>query len=87
MLSANQASMVSFVTLLARKVILVNWKSPNAPTHKHWLEEILAHLKLEKCRYSSQGCTQKFYNVSQPFVDCLNEKFSVPAQDNDNPDT
>ena len=85
-LSANQASMVAFVTLLARKLIIVNWKSPNAPTHKHWFEEVLAHLKLEKLRYSSQGCTQKFYNVWQPFIDYFNEKFPVSAQDNDNPD-
>ena len=72
-LSANQASMVAFVTRLAGKLILVNWKSPNAPTHKCWLEEVLAHLKLVKLRYSSQGCTQKFYNVWQPFIDYFND--------------
>ena len=62
-LSVNQASIAAFDTLLASKLILVNWKSPNAPTHKHWLAEVLAHLKLENLGYSSQGCTQKFYNV------------------------
>lgn len=58
---------VAFVTLLARKLILVDWKSPKSPTHKRWPEEILAHLKLEKLWYSSPGCTTKFYNVGQPY--------------------
>lgn len=31
---------VVFATLLARKLILVNWKSQNVPTHKRWLEEV-----------------------------------------------
>ncbi|KAG7512241.1 hypothetical protein JOB18_024128 [Solea senegalensis] len=85
-LSASQANMGAFVTLLARKLILVNWKSPNAPTHKRWLEEVFAHLKLEKLRYSSQGYTQKFFNVWQRFIDYFSEKCSVSAQNNDNPD-
>ena len=37
-LSTNQANVVAFVTLLARKLILLN---STAPTHKRWLEEIL----------------------------------------------
>ncbi len=76
-LSTNQANMVAFVTLLARKLILVNWRSPKAPTHKYWPEEVLAHLKLEKLRYSSQGCTKKLYNVWQPFMDYFNKDVTL----------
>ena len=73
-LNSNQTGTVSFVTLLARKLILVNWKSPDAPTHEGWLEGELTHLKLEKWRRSSQGCTQRLHNVWPTFIDYFNEK-------------
>ena len=40
-LSTNQANVVAFVTLLARKLILVNWKSPKTPAHKLWLDKVM----------------------------------------------
>lgn len=39
-LSKSSKKMVAFATRLARKLILVNWKSQNVPTHKRWLEEV-----------------------------------------------
>lgn len=49
---------------------------------KRWLEDVMAHLKLDKLRYSSKGCTEKFYNVWQPFMGYFCEELSMSAPDN-----
>lgn len=43
-LSANQMKVVALVILLARKLVLANWKSHNVSTRKHWLKEVMANL-------------------------------------------
>lgn len=43
-----KADFVAFATLLARRLILLKWKSPTPPTVYHWLTDLLSHSKLEK---------------------------------------
>ena len=38
--------------LLARRMILLNWKLPNPPAHSRWVVEVLHNLKLEKLRFT-----------------------------------
>lgn len=43
-----KSDFVAFVTLLARRLILLNWKSPKPPTHSLWIKDIFHFIKLEK---------------------------------------
>ncbi len=58
---------VAFLTLLARRVVL-NWKSPQPPSHTRWLKDALYFMKLEKIRHSSQGPNSTFNTIWKPFL-------------------
>lgn len=47
-----QADLIAFVTLLARRLILMRWKSPTLPSHTLWMKEMFNNLQLEKIWYS-----------------------------------
>ena len=50
-LSTNQNNITQFVTLLARGLILLNWKQKKPPTHAALLNDVMQHLELEKIKY------------------------------------
>lgn len=58
-----------FITLLARRLILLNWKQSHPPSHNGLIKDIMCHLKLEKLRFVLKGSTEKFYKIWQPFLD------------------
>ena len=58
--------MIAFTTLLARHLILLNWKRPVPPSHTRWLKEIMFYLKLEKIKYTLRGVTDTFERVWRP---------------------
>uniref|UniRef100_A0A672IAP0 Reverse transcriptase domain-containing protein n=1 Tax=Salarias fasciatus TaxID=181472 RepID=A0A672IAP0_SALFA len=60
---------VAFATLIARRLILLNWKEKRAPPFKLWFIELLHHLTLEKIRYSIRGSASKFFCIWQPVLD------------------
>lgn len=62
---------VAFVTLLARRLILINWKSPTPPTHSSWINDIFHFIKLEKIRHTIKGSSDNFYKIWGPFLDCV----------------
>ena len=76
-ISRAQSDAIAFSSLLVRRLILCNWKSVRPPTHRHWVGDVMAHLKLEK--HLIRGSTQKFYNVWQPFLNYCDLQF--PARD------
>ncbi len=78
-ISGAQSDAIAFSSLLARRLILCNWKSVRPPTHRHWVGDVMAHLKLEKLKHSIRGSTQRLYNVWQPFLNYFNMEF--PARD------
>ena len=43
-----QADLIAFVTLLARRLILMRRKSPTPPSHAQWIKEIINNLQLEQ---------------------------------------
>ena len=59
---------LSFSTLLARRLILLDWKLPCPPSYNRWIRDVLYNLKLEKLRFSLNGSTKKFYNIWLPFL-------------------
>ena len=63
-----EISMMSFRTLLARRLILFRWKDPAPPVYSHLVREVMCHLKLEKIRYTVRETTGKLYRIWQPFL-------------------
>ncbi len=59
---------VAFLTLLARHVVLLNWKSPQTPSHTRWLKDYLYFMKLEKIRHSLRGPNSTFNTIWKPFL-------------------
>ena len=67
---------IAFSSLLARRLILFNWIKAAPPTHKRWVEEVMAHLKLEHLRFTLQGNTKRYSKVWQPFISYFESEFS-----------
>lgn len=59
-LSSYKADFVAFITLIARRLILLRWKSANAPSFNSLIKDILYFMKMEKIRYSIKGSTRRF---------------------------
>lgn len=67
-LSRPQANLIAFVTLLARRLILLKWKSTIPPSHTLWIKEIFNNLKLEKIRHTVNGSSERFHKMWDPFL-------------------
>ncbi|KAJ4918953.1 hypothetical protein JOQ06_024410 [Pogonophryne albipinna] len=63
------AELVAFLTLLARRAILLRWKGPCPPSHSQWIKDALHFMRLEKIKYSLRFSEQKFYKIWQPFLE------------------
>ena len=59
-LSSNKKDLVAFSTLLARRLILLKWKSSGPPTFVNWTKEVLRFLELEKIRLTLTGSERTF---------------------------
>lgn len=79
-LSSGQKSFIAFVTLLARRLILLKWKSAIPPTHTQWIKDVLYFSKLEKIRFSLKESQQKFSKIWAPFTNYVD---SLDIADND----
>ena len=66
-LSKSKQDVIAFATLLARRLIVLNWKSTTPPSHTRWIRDALYFLKLEKIRLSLTGCSSKFGKLWGPF--------------------
>lgn len=63
------STVARFITLLARRLILLNWKQTQPPTHTALVKDVMQHLKLEKLRFTLRGSIEKFHKTWQPFID------------------
>ena len=52
---------MAYTSLLARRRILLSWKSPTPPSATAWLEDVMFFLKLEKIKFSLKGSVDRFY--------------------------
>lgn len=57
-LTKSKKDVLAFATLLARRRIVINWKSTIPPCHGRWIRVTLYFLKLEKIRLSLLGCSR-----------------------------
>lgn len=58
---------IAFVTLLARRLVLLSWKSSVPPSHALWIKSVLNCIKLEKIRHTLKGSLNKFCAMWTPF--------------------
>lgn len=67
--TTKELEVIAFTSLLAKRHLLLNWKSTTAPSSTQWIKETMSFLKVEKIRYTRMGNLGKFYNKWQPFID------------------
>ena len=62
---------IMYGMLIAKRLILMLWKSETVPLFKTWLSELTSLLHMEKIRYSLTNNLKQFYKIWQPFLDHL----------------
>lgn len=78
--TTRQADIVAFASLLARRRILLEWKSPNPPSSALWLKDMMFFLKLEKIKFTLRGSVEKFYKKWQCLIDYFNSLQTLPSE-------
>ena len=68
-----QSNAVAFASLLARRLILLHWKSKTAPSFSQWLKDVLSFLPLERLRYKVRKANKNFILAWSPFIDFVGE--------------
>lgn len=79
-LSAKQANVISFTSLLARRRILLQWKNPLPPSPALWLRDTMFYLGMEKIKYSMRGSTNTFFNHWRPLITYVRNLDSLPPE-------
>ncbi len=77
-MSKNCQDACAFVCLLARRRILLDWKSSKPPLVSLWLSDVMLFLKLEKIKYSLRGSTKRFYSVWTPMISYFEKGVTLP---------
>ncbi len=60
---------IALCTLLARRLILINWKLPSPPTYRQWVFDLLFALKLEKIKFGVRLKPYLFIKSWGPFLE------------------
>ena len=68
-LRGRDSTVARFVTFMARRLILMNWKQAQPPAFNMLVNDVMQHLKLEKLRFTLRGSIEKFFKTWQPFMD------------------
>lgn len=76
--STTQNNVFAFSSLIARKRILLLWKSPQPPSIKIWWHDILGLLKSEKIKFSLRGSSDRFFTHWRPLLNYLDK---LPARE------
>lgn len=76
-LTKNQQNIVAFVSLLARRQILLHWKSSAPPTVAQWLKDVMLFLHLEKIKFAIRR-SDKFKSVWEPFLSYFSDLQELP---------
>ena len=75
-LKGSASTATRFIVLLARRLILLNWKQTRPPSHTALINDIMQHLRLEKLKYTLRGSIELFYKTWQPFMDYIESRHS-----------
>lgn len=78
-LTKINSDVIAFASLIARRRILLHWKSPNAPPATSWLSDLMSFLSLEKIKYSLRGSATNFYRRWQPLISYVNTLTSLDS--------
>ena len=76
--STKENDIIAFTTLLARRRILLAWKSPGPPSQSAWLKDVMFFLSLEKIKYTLRGCNDHFTRKWQPFISYFQDLSVLP---------
>lgn len=74
-------TVITFTTLLARRLILLDWKHPQPPSHGRWVKEVLLSIRLEKLRFSLNGSLNSFERTWRPLLNYIESLTSLPDCD------
>ena len=74
-------TVLAFATLLARRLILLNWKHPQPPSHSRWVKEMFLSIRLEKLRFSLNGSLNAFEITWRPLLNYIESLASLPDSD------
>lgn len=66
-LTSLERDNIALCTLLARRLILINWKLPSPPTYRQWVFDLLFALKLEKIKFGVRMKPELFLKSWEPF--------------------
>lgn len=69
---------VAFSTLIARRQILLHWKSSFPPKVSVWISDLMMFLKLEKIKYTLRGSSNRFYDVWNPLITYFENLQTLP---------
>ncbi len=67
-ITKDKENALAFATLIARRRILLEWKSPIPPKLSLWLSDVMFFLKTEKFKYFLRGSTRAFYKTWDPLI-------------------
>ena len=79
--SGVMRTVVAFTTLLARCLILLNWKLPRPPSYSSWVKEVLLTTRLEKLRFYLKGFLNSFETTWRPLLNYIESLVSLPDSD------
>lgn len=77
-LTKKQLNVIAFVSLLARRQILLLWKSSIPPTATQWLQDVMLFLHLEKIKFTLRGSTN-FFSVWEPLLSYFDGLQELPS--------
>lgn len=78
--SSKAQHCMAFCTLLARRLILLNWKHTLPPSYSRWVKEVLFNLKLERLRFSLKGSLRNFEKTWNPLLSIIDTLDIVPEE-------
>lgn len=79
-LTAEAQHSLAFCTLLARRLILLNWKQALPPSYDRWIKEVLHNLKLERLRFSLRGSLRRFDKTWNPLLSIIDSLNIIPVE-------
>lgn len=78
-LRKSHKNIIAFTTLLARRRILLHWKSKKPPKAALWFSDLTQFIQLEKIKYALKGSKETFCAVWDTFLKHLEKVKIIPT--------
>lgn len=66
--TTKELGVIAFTSLIAKRHLLLNWKSTTAPSSTQWIKEAMSFLKVEKIRYIREWEIWKNSIINRPLI-------------------